>query len=194
MTEISSICLFCGSKTGNDPAYREAAERLGRTIAERGVRLVYGGGGIGLMGAAVDAALAAGGEVIGVIPEFLARYEVGKPDISELIVVNSMHERKRTMFEKSDAFVILPGGLGTLDEAMEVITWKQLQLHAKPIVAIDAGGYWKPLKDLIAHIVFAGFAHPAVAELFTIVDSVDEVFDALASAPEPKIEVLTDHL
>ncbi|OHC73241.1 MAG: Rossman fold protein, TIGR00730 family [Rhodospirillales bacterium RIFCSPLOWO2_12_FULL_58_28] len=194
MTEISSICLFCGSKTGNDPAYRKAAERLGGAVAERGMRLVYGGGGIGLMGVAVEAALTAGGEVIGVIPEFLMRYEVGKPGISELIVVNSMHERKRVMFEKSDAFVILPGGLGTLDEAIEVITWKQLQLHAKPVVLIDAGGYWKPLKDLVAHVVLAGFAHPAVAELFTIVNSVDEVFDAIASAPEPRIEVLTDHL
>ena len=194
MTAISSLCLFCGSKTGADPAYGEAASRLGRTVAERGVRLIYGGGGIGLMGVAVAAALDVGGEVIGVIPDFLMQYEVGKPDISELIVVDSMHDRKRTMFEKSDAFVILPGGLGTLDEFFEVITWKQLQLHAKPVVVVDVGGYWGPMKELISHLVSGGFAHPAIAELFTVVGDVDQVFDALASAPEPKIEVLTDHL
>ncbi len=194
MTEISSICVFCGSKTGNDPAYREAAEWLGRATAERGLRLVYGGGGIGLMGAAVEAALSAGGKVTGVIPDFLMQYEVGKPDIDELIVVDSMYERKKTMFERSDGFVILPGGLGTLDEAFEVITWKQLQLHAKPVVVVDVKGYWRPLGDLIAHCVAGGFAHPAVAGLFTMVDDVELIFGALAAAPEPKIEVLTDHL
>ncbi len=193
MTAIASLCVFCGSREGADGAYALAAERLGRLVAERGIRLVYGGGRIGLMGVLSEAALAGGGEVVGVIPEFLMKYEVGNPDITELIVVASMHERKRAMFELADGFAVLPGGLGTLDERFEVITWKQLQLHAKPVVVVDAGGYWEALEGIVKALVAGGFAHPAVRELFTVVASVDDVFDALASAPEPKIEVLTSH-
>ncbi|MEE8393111.1 MAG: TIGR00730 family Rossman fold protein, partial [Rhodospirillales bacterium] len=130
MTSISSLCVFCGSRKGADPAYAAAAERLGRTMAERGLRLIYGGGGIGLMGVLSDAVLASGGEVVGVIPEFLMKYEIGNMEVTELIEVASMHERKRTMFELADGFVVLPGGLGTIDEMVEIITWKQLQLHS----------------------------------------------------------------
>ncbi len=194
MTTITSICVFCGSKVGDDPAYTEAARRLGVLMAGRGVRLVYGGGRIGLMGVLAEAVLQRGGEVIGVIPDFLTQYEVENRDVTELIVVGSMHDRKRRMFEISDGFVVLPGGLGTLDETLEITTWKQLQLHAKPIVMVDVGGYWGPFKALIQGIVAAGFAHPAIAELFTVVDGVDDVFAALEDAPEPREVVLTSHL
>ena len=194
MTTIRSLCVFCGSKQGVDPAFREAGRRLGRIMAERGVRLIYGGGGIGLMGVVAETVLAGGGEVTGVIPDFLMQYELGNPGVTELIVVASMHERKRRIFELSDGFVVLPGGLGTLDETIEITTWKQLQLHAKPVVVVNVGGYWEPLRALIGSIVAGGFAHPAIAELFTVVEGIDQVFDALAAAPEPKREVLTSHL
>jgi uncharacterized protein (TIGR00730 family) len=194
MTEISSLCVFCGSKTGTDPAHAAAARRLGELMAERGVTLVYGGGRIGLMGIVADAILEGGGRVIGVIPEFLKDLEVGNDDVSEQIVTNSMHERKTRMFELSDGFVVLPGGLGTLDETLEIVTWKQLQLHSKPVVVLNSGGYWSALADLVQATIDGGFAHPAVEELFTTVDGADDVFEALDAQPEPKEVVLTSHL
>jgi uncharacterized protein (TIGR00730 family) len=194
MKSIKSVCVFCGSKHGTDPSWRRTAERLGRLMAERDIRLVYGGGRIGLMGVLADAVLVGGGRVTGVIPDFLVKLEVGNGNVTELVIVDSMHERKRRMFELSDAFVVLPGGLGTLDETFEIITWKQLRQHSKPIVVINAGGYWTPFATLIDAIIAGGFAHPAVAELFTMVDDADAVFPALAAAPEVKEEVLTSHL
>ena len=162
-------------------------------MADRGVRLVYGGGGIGLMGVLSDAVLEGGGDVLGVIPDFLVQYEVANPRITETAVTGSMHERKQRMFELSDGFVVLPGGLGTLDEAIEVITWKQLQLHAKPVVVVNVGGYWDPLAALLDGVIAGGFAHAGIDELFTVVDGVGDVFEALESAPEPRREVLTSH-
>jgi uncharacterized protein (TIGR00730 family) len=194
MTEISSLCVFCGSKTGTDPAHAAAARQLGELMAERGVTLVYGGGRIGLMGIVADAILEGGGRAIGVIPEFLKDLEVGNDDVSEQIVTNSMHERKTRMFELSDGFVVLPGGLGTLDETLEIVTWKQLQLHSKPVVVLNSGGYWSALTDLVQATIDGGFAHPAVEELFTMVDGADDVFEALDAQPEPKEVVLTSHL
>jgi uncharacterized protein (TIGR00730 family) len=194
MRPIRSLCVLCGSREGIDPDYRRAAARLGRLMAERNVRLVYGGGSIGLMGVIADSVLSQGGEVIGVIPEFLVRYEVGHQRLSDLVVTTSMHERKRQMFEMADAFVVLPGGLGTLDETFEVITWKQLGLHRAPIVVIDAAGFWKPLKGLVDAVIAGGFAHPAIAELFTVVASPNEVFAALEAAPQPIAAVFTSHL
>jgi uncharacterized protein (TIGR00730 family) len=194
MININSLCVFCGSKNGKDPAYEESARRLGELMAERSVTLVYGGGRIGLMGVVADAILAGGGEVIGIIPEFLKDLEVGHDSVTEQIVTNSMHERKTKMFELSDGFVVLPGGLGTLDETLEIITWKQLRIHSKPIVVLNAGGYWLPLSDLVRSTVNGGFAHPAVDELYTMVDSVEDVFSALIDQPIPKDEVLTSHL
>jgi uncharacterized protein (TIGR00730 family) len=191
---IGSVCVFCGSKTGNDPAFARAADRLGQLLAEAGVRLVYGGGRIGLMGVLAQAALRSGGHVSGVIPDFLMKLEVADTEITELIVVDSMHERKRRMFELADGFVILPGGLGTLDETFEVVTWKQLRHHSKPIVVLNLNGYWSPLADLIGAIVEGGFAHPAVADLFSMVARVEDVIPALNSAPAVNEEVLTSHL
>jgi uncharacterized protein (TIGR00730 family) len=193
MQKVFSLCVLCGSRDGADPAYREAAIRLGVEMARRGVRLVYGGGSIGLMGVIADAVLAEGGEVIGVIPDFLVRYEVGHRRLTELIITGSMHDRKRRMFEMADGFCVLPGGLGTLDETFEIITWKQIRLHDAPIVVLDVGGYWRPLQALIEAVIAGGFAHPSVGELFTVVAQPDEVFAALAAAPEPKAEVLTSH-
>ena len=194
MTKIASLCVFCGSKTGDDPAFEAAARRLGELMVERGVRLVFGGGRIGLMGVVADAVLGGGGEAVGVIPEFLKDLEVGNDDVTEQIVTASMHERKNRMFELSDGFVVLPGGLGTLDEALEIVTWKQLRLHSKPVVVVNTLGYWTALGDLVQRIIDGGFAHPAVAELFTVVDTPDDVFAALEAAPEPSDEVLTSHL
>ena len=163
-------------------------------MAERGVKLVYGGGNIGLMGLIADSVMEAGGEVIGVIPDFLMKFEVGKTNVNELIVVDSMHERKSRMFELSDGVVVLPGGLGTLDETFEVITWKQLRQHDKPIVILDVDDYWAPFKSLIQHMVEHEFAHPAIHELYTLVGSVEDVFPALESAPIPQEVVLTSLL
>lgn len=194
MIKLTSVCVFCGSKNGDNPAYEASARRLGELMAERTVTLVYGGGRIGLMGVVADAILTGGGKVIGIIPEFLKEMEVGNDSVTEQIVTNSMHERKIRMFELSDGFVVLPGGLGTLDETLEIITWKQLRLHSKPIVVLNTGGYWSALADLVRSTIDSGFAHPAVGELYTMVDTAEEVFSALMDQPEPKEEVLTSHL
>jgi hypothetical protein len=154
-------------------------------MAERGLRLVFGGGRIGLMGVLADAVLAAGGQVTGVIPGHIEEREVGHQQVTELLIVDNMHERKHKMFELSDAFAALPGGLGTLDETFEIITWRQLGLHDKPVVLIDSAGYWKPLEDLLEHVIAGGFAGDDARRLYQFVDSVDEVFDAIAKASPP---------
>jgi len=146
------------------------------------------------MSVVARSALEAGGHVTGIIPDFIQEFEVGDPGVSELIIVGSMHSRKRAMFERADGFVVLPGGLGTLDESIEVITWKQLQQHNKPIVFVDINNYWKPLLDLVAAVVDGGFGHHGIADLYSVVDTTDDVFEALASAPEADEEVLTSHL
>ena len=194
MTEIKSLCVFCGSRAGLDPDHEIAGRRLGHALAERGIHLVYGGGDIGLMSIIARAVLEKGGQVTGIIPQFIQAFEVGDPGVSELIVVESMHERKRMMFERSDGFVSLPGGLGTMDETIEIITWKQLQQHKKPIVLVDINNYWREFREMIQAIVDGGYGHHGIANLFSVVEDVDDVFDALASAPEPDIEVLTSHL
>ena len=194
MTEIRSLCVFCGSREGNDPAYRAAAIDLGRQLAQRGIRLVYGGGSIGLMGIVADAVLAAGGRVTGVIPDFLTKDEARHTRLDDLVITGSMHDRKRRMFELADAFVILPGGLGTLDETFEIITWKQLRLHDSPIVVLDVGGYWRPLQALIDAVCAGGFAAPSIAWLVTVVTSVDDVWDVLAAAPALHEAAPSSHL
>lgn len=194
MAQIRSLCVLCGSREGIDPAYRKAAKDLGARIAHRGVRLIYGGGAIGLMGVVADSVLARGGAVVGVIPDFLMKWEVGHASLNDLVITDSMHARKTRMFEMADGFVILPGGLGTLDEAFEIMTWKLLRLHDKPIVVLDIGGYWTPLLALIDSTVSGGFASPTVTRLFKVVDSPDDVFPALEAAPEVEKRVASDHL
>lgn len=151
------LCVYCGSRPGVDPAYRQAARELGQAIGRRGWRMVYGGGGVGLMGAVADAALAAGALVTGVIPESLMRREVGHAGLTELRVVQTMHERKRLMAEGSDAFVALPGGIGTLEELFEAWTWRQIGYHDKPIGVLDVGGYFEPLLRFVDRCVEQGF-------------------------------------
>ena len=193
-SHITSLCIFCGSRMGNDPAYEAAARELGRMMAERGIRLVYGGGRIGLMGVIADEVLAGGGDVIGVIPEFLIRREVGRDDLTELITTESMHSRKQRMFDEADAFVTLPGGLGTLDETVEIATWKQLGLHDKPIIILDAGGYWSALSALLASVVQGGFAYGDIASLWTVVPTADQVFDAVEDALHPGPQAASNRL
>jgi len=194
MNRIKSLCVFCGSRAGAHPAYEVAARDLGHAIADRGINLIYGAGDIGLMSVVARAALENGGKVTGIIPEFIQDFEVGSPGEIELIVVQCMHERKRTMFDRADAFVALPGGLGTIDETIEMITWKQLQQHKKPVVLIDTNRYWKPFQELVHAVVDGGFGHIGINELFSVVENVESVFHALRDAPDPGIEVLTSHL
>jgi uncharacterized protein (TIGR00730 family) len=170
MNRIAAVAVYCGSRTGNDPAYRAAAQALGEGLARAGIRLVYGGGGIGLMGVLADAVLAAGGEVVGVIPEFLTRREVAHGGNTELIVTGSMHSRKQRMFELVDAFVSLPGGLGTLDETIEIITWRQLGLHDKPILICNVADSAAPFLAAIEAAIAAGFAGPEVRRLYQVIE------------------------
>lgn len=165
---LRAVCVYCGSSPGRDPAYAAAAADLARGLAARDIGLVYGGAGVGLMGALADAMLAAGGRVVGVIPETLMRREVAHPGLTDLRVVASMHERKATMAELADAFVALPGGLGTLEELFEMLTWAQLGLHAKPCGAVDTAGYYAPLARFLDGAVAAGFVRPAHRELLLI--------------------------
>ncbi len=188
MTVLRSLAVFCGSSVGIDPVHRAAAEQLGQALAERKIRLVYGGGGIGLMGVLADAALAAGGEAVGVIPEHLLRLEVGHTGLSELITVATMHERKQRMFDLADGFAVLPGGLGSLDETFEILTWRLLHLHDKPIVVIDEAGYWQPLLALIDHAISAGFASETARDHFAVAEGVETALTLLAAAPAPTSE------
>ena len=154
---IRAICVFCGASPGSDPRYLAAATRTGAALADRGIRLVYGGGRLGLMGAVASAALAAGGEVVGVIPRGLVEREVAHLDLTELRIVETLHERKAQMAELADAFITLPGGLGTLEELAEVLSWAQLDLHAKPIGLLDVGGYFDALEAFLDRAVAEGF-------------------------------------
>jgi uncharacterized protein (TIGR00730 family) len=182
MTLPSSICVYCGSAADVAQSYKDAAVLLGRLAGEQGIEIVYGGGRVGLMGLVADAALAAGGKVTGIIPRHIVEMEVAHRTLSELIIVETMHQRKRMMVDRSDAFVILPGGLGTLDEAFEILTWKQLQLHDKPIVIANIDGYWDPLLTLVRHGVDEGFVRPRHAGLFTEVTEIDALLPILATA------------
>ena len=187
MASVKRLCVYCGSSSRVDAIYRDASRTLGSILAAAGIELIYGGGRVGLMGILADAVLAAGGRVTGIIPAHLHDAEVGHHGISELLVVGSMHERKRLMFERSDAFVALPGGLGTLDETFEILTWKQLRLHDKPIVIVDVGGYWRKLLALIDQIVDEGFAAPGILGHFQTVERVEDVLPAISAAPTPAL-------
>jgi uncharacterized protein (TIGR00730 family) len=166
MNRIYSVAVFCGSRMGAQPGFAEAAAALGTGLAHAGMRLVYGGGRIGLMGALADAALAAGGQVLGVIPQFLQSWEVAHRGVSDMIVTDSMHARKQRMAEVADSFVMLPGGLGTFDETLEIITWRQLGLHAKPVLLCDIAGSAAPMVGLMDGAIAHGFASPEIRAYF----------------------------
>ena len=163
-----SVCVFCGSRQGADPAYEIAAQGLGAALAGAGMRLVYGAGDVGLMGAVAQAAMAAGGEALGVIPTHLVHAEIAKSDLTVLIETETMHERKKVMFRNSDAVVLLPGGAGSLDEFFEGLTWVQLGLQAQPIFILNTNGYWDPLIALVTHVVDQGFANRSLLEHFEV--------------------------
>jgi uncharacterized protein (TIGR00730 family) len=183
MRRILRLCVYCGSSDAVDRQYREAASELGASLAAAGIELIYGGGRVGLMGLLADAALAGGGGVVGIIPARLRDAELAHTGATELVVVDSMHARKRVMAERADAFAILPGGIGTLDETFEILSWKQLELHEKPIFVVDIGGYWAPLCALLDHIIAHGFARPRTRALLQVVPTVPSLMAVLDREP-----------
>ncbi|MDX5367397.1 MAG: TIGR00730 family Rossman fold protein [Alphaproteobacteria bacterium] len=180
--KLTSLCVYCGSSTGNDPSMMEAADRFGHLMAEAGVGLVYGGGGVGLMGAVARAVLAGGGRVTGVIPQFLTEIEVQFNEVSELIVTDSMHARKQLMFERAQAFVALPGGIGTVEETIEMLTWAQLGRHSQPIVIANLDGFWDPMIELLDHIIKAGFARSNIRRIYSVVDKVEDILPRIEAS------------
>jgi uncharacterized protein (TIGR00730 family) len=180
---ISRVCVYCGSSGAVDACYRAAARELGEALARAGIEVVFGGGRIGLMGILADAALAAGGRVVGIIPGHLRDAELAHYGVSELVIATGMHDRKRLMAERADAFAVLPGGIGTLDEVFEIMTWRQLRLHDKPVFVIDVAGYWAPLRQLLDHLVAHDFAAALVPRLIDFVPGVDALIAALAQQP-----------
>ncbi|ABX61527.1 TIGR00730 family Rossman fold protein [Brucella canis] len=185
MSEIRSICVYCGSSTGQNPLYREAGLALGRSIAEHDIRLVYGGGTRGIMGAVAQGVMEAGGEVTGIIPTFLLDKEASlerAKELSELIIVDDMHERKHLMFQRSDAFVTLPGGIGTVEEIVEMMTWAQLGKHRKPMVFANINNFWQPMLALLDHMRAEGFIHTAHQVQPLIVDKAEDIVPAIIAA------------
>jgi uncharacterized protein (TIGR00730 family) len=185
---MKRVCVFCGSSSGANPLYLDAAANVGRTLARRGLGLVYGGGGIGLMGAVADAALAAGGEVVGVIPKALQLRELAHGKLTSLHVVGSMHERKAKMAELSQAFIALPGGMGTLEEFAEILTWAQLGLHARPCGLLDVAGYYHPLIAFFDKAAAEGFVRPEHRRLVLVADEPDALLDAFVEWRPPEVE------
>lgn len=179
---IKSVCVYCGSRMGNDPAYGADAQALGTALARNGWRLVYGAGDVGLMGTAARAAQDAGAETFGVIPQHLVDWEVGKTDLTTYIVTETMHERKKVMFMNCDVVVVLPGGAGSLDELFEALTWRQLGLHEKPIFLLNTNGYWDPMIQLMNHVVAQGFADASLLDFVTIVPDAQTAEAELAKA------------
>ncbi|GMG82261.1 TIGR00730 family Rossman fold protein [Paralimibaculum aggregatum] len=182
---IRSVCLYCGSRFGREPGYAEIARRFGRGVAEAGLRLVYGGGDVGLMGEAARAAVEAGAHVTGIIPKHIVDMEIATGPIANLVVTETMHERKKLMFMNSDAVVALPGGPGTLDELIEVLTWRQLGLHAKPVVIVNHEGYWDPLLAMLEHIEDQGFMGETFRGFYRVAASPEEAIALLTRAGAP---------
>jgi uncharacterized protein (TIGR00730 family) len=185
-TELRRVCVFCGSSRGDDPAYAQAAEAMARELVGRGIGIVYGGGSVGLMGIVADTALEAGGEVIGVIPRFLHRREIMHEGVTDLRVVESMHDRKALMAELSDGFVVLPGGIGTLEEAFEAMTWTQLGIHDKPVGLLDVAFFWDPVRALLNRAVSDGFLREDVAAI-PVEDEPGALLDAIAAWERPRL-------
>lgn len=198
MAPVRTVCVYCGSGFGGDPAFREAAETLGTAIAQAGMGLVYGGGDVGLMGTVARAALAAGGHVTGIIPDFLQAREHMLDAVQETVVVPDMHTRKRLMFERSDAFVTLPGGIGTLEELVEQLTWAQLGRHRKPVVLVSVADFWAPLLDLFEHMRGHGFIREGLDLSYTVARDAAAVVPLLREAghePDPQAEeIVTERM
>jgi uncharacterized protein (TIGR00730 family) len=187
-SRIRSVCVYCGSQPGRGTHYREAGKALGLSIANHGLRLVYGGGTRGIMGAVADGVMSGGGSVTGIIPDFLMEKEATKHalgQLDELIVTEDMHARKHAMFERADAFVTLPGGIGTLEEIVEIMTWAQLGRHTKPMVLANIGGFWNPLITLMDHMADEGFLHTAHLVKPLVIDEIEAVVPAIIGAAEP---------
>jgi hypothetical protein len=188
MGQIRKICVYCGSSPGDDPTFRAAATRFGEILAAAGIGLVYGGGSGGIMGAVATAVQAGGGEIIGIIPRFLTGRENVFRGASEVVVTEDMHERKRIMFERSDAFVALPGGIGTLEELVEQLTWAQLGRHKKPILIANINGFWSGLLGVLDHMDRTGFIHSTARLNYLVADDVETVLPMLIAAAEPVSE------
>ena len=181
-TKIRTICVYCGSGPGTNPRFVEAAKAFGKSLAENGIRLVYGGGSIGLMGAVATSALEHGGSVTGILPDFLTARENALTRVQEMVVTPDMHERKRLMFERSDAFVALPGGIGTLEELVEQLTWKQLGRHTKPVLLANIDGFWEPLLALLAHMRATEFIRPSLSVDILKAERVEDILPRLRAA------------
>jgi uncharacterized protein (TIGR00730 family) len=179
---VRNICVYCGSAKGTDPIYEAAARRLGETMAKAGVGLVFGGGAVGLMGTVAGSVLANGGRVTGIIPDFLVGREGLLQDLEDYVIVDGMHERKRLMFERADAFVALPGGIGTLEELTEQLSWVQLERHTKPVVIADIGGFWKPLLDLFAHMRERRFIQSPFEVRYLVAEKIEDILPMVETA------------
>ena len=188
MNEIKSLCVYCGSSINVDPLYIEAAKQMGKIMAEAGIRLVYGGGKAGTMGVIADSVMQHGGEVIGIIPSHISDREIQHKGPTELHVVDTMHVRKQMMVDYADAFLVLPGGIGTLDETCEIMTWRQLGIHDKPIIIANINQYWTPFFDMIDLIVKEGFMRENDKRIAIIVKTIEDVLPALQKAPEEKFD------
>ncbi len=182
MSKINALCVYCGSSPGTDPAFVETARSFGKILAENDIRLVYGGGSTGLMGALAEAVFKNGGDVTGIIPEFLTNRERPRRLAQELIVTRDMHERKRKMFEHADAFVALPGGVGTLEELVEQLTWAQIGQHKKPVLLANINGFWEPFRTLIDHMVRLGFIYSRLSRELLMADRIEDILPKLREA------------
>ena len=189
---MKSVCVFCGSSPGGDPRYAEAARELGHYLAERDIQLVYGGGRVGLMGILADAVLTGGGRALGVIPRSLWDREIGHTGLTDLRIVETMHERKALMAANADAFIALPGGIGTLEEFFEVWTWGLLGLHEKPYGLYDVAGYYRPLASVIDHMIDQGFLQERFREMVVVADSLEPLFSGLAAFTPPEVQKWVD--
>ena len=191
MREIKKVCVYCGSSSGFDPVYREAAERLGQYLAEEKISLIYGAGKIGLMGTLANAVLVRGGEVIGIIPHHLIALEVGHTTLTSLIAVDSMHERKHQMAELADAFIALPGGIGTAEELLEVLTWLQLDLHSKPIGLLNTNGFFDHLLGFLDHMTATGFLKTEHRAMLLVEQTPKELFGQMTTFVPPHVSKIT---
>lgn len=188
MTTIKTICVYCGSGKGKNPVHVAAATELGQKMAQMGIGLVYGAAVIGIMGTVAEAVLKAGGHAVGIVPHHIVDIEAPHMNLSELHMVNTMHERKQMMVDRSDAFVIFPGGLGTLDETFEILTWKQLKLHDKPVIIANINGFWDKLLQLIDYQIAEGFVRPEYRHIFEVANNVDDIFKILKISPTERFD------